>query len=295
MTGKHPVLNFVPDPPGWKVNVPPESMVLYGSRLVLIVHGYNNDEDEAAHSYDILFESLRELVPNPDVLRSVWEVYWPGYVNISGKKRTALSAFSYPAQVRKAVRIGRALGSFLNSVAVGRESMEVLFVAHSLGCRVVLETIRNLSTANVSVKAICLMAAAVPVTHVSSAGALRPAADAAEKRYILHSPADTVLKRYFRAGQLGDSWSEAVGRFGNPRSYWDVRLSNNVNTGLDHGEYYTGKPKRDALGPSRTHPIISRLLGRPLPMYPRSNDPYTVTWTPPENLIGENKIRSNRI
>jgi hypothetical protein len=296
VTGKHPALNFVRDGMGFRTSVAARDVVLRGSRLVLVVHGYNNNEDEASKSYDVLFEILGTLVPSPEVLRSIWEVYWPGYVRVGAKKRTLLSALSYPMQVRKAVRIGRALARFLSSVAFDRQPMDVLFIAHSLGCRVVLEAIRGLSEdSGISVKAICLMAAAVPVAHVSASGSLRHAADTAEKRYILHSPADRVLRRYFRAGQLGDRSSEAVGRFGNPRSFWDLRLTNVQDTGLDHGDYYSGVPKADPLGASRTAPMIGRLLGRSLPMYIRYNDPYVVKWDIPSNMIGANRIPSRTI
>ena len=34
-----------------------------------------------------------------------------------------------------------------------------------------------------------------------------------------------------------------------------------INTGLDHGEYYTGRSKRSPLGPNRTAPTIGRMFG----------------------------------
>ncbi len=261
MTGKNPVLNFVRAATGWKPCIAAEDLVLRGSRLVLVVHGYNNDEDEASKSYAVLFELLQKMVPNQDVLRSIWEVYWPGYVTVGAKKRTLLSALSYPAQVRKAVLIGRALARFLSSVAVDRAPVEVLFIAHSLGCRVVLETLRDLSdNADISVKAICLMAAAVPVAHIIPNGRLRRAADAAEKRYILHSPADTVLRRYFRAGQLGDHSSQAVGRFGN---FWILLLLTPKKPGKDGGDYYdVSSPTTTMCPPGPSAPAPG--AGRPL-------------------------------
>ena len=160
---------------------------------------------------------------------------------------------------------------------------DVLFIAHSLGCRIVLETIQHLSgRRRLNVPGICLMAAAVPTFMVSAGGSLRTAAEYADKRYILHSAADRVLRWAFRPGQFfatGRTWPEAVGRFGNPKSFWDRRYENVVETGLDHGEYYTGRSKRFPLDRSRTASTIARMFGRPLPMYPKENDPYVVDWS----------------
>jgi pimeloyl-ACP methyl ester carboxylesterase len=188
--------------------------------------------------------------------------------------------------VLKTPHVAKALADHLRAVP---DLREVLFIAHSLGCRVVVETLELLrqpaaSGKNLSVPAICLMAAAVPVSSVTAGAPLEVAAKSALKHYILYSPADHVLKWFFRPGQffaLGNQWTQAVGRFGKPESCWTNNWQNIVNTGLNHGEYYAGRPTLSIFSPSRTAPTLARMFGRALPHYLLEQDLYVVAWPDP--------------
>ena len=162
----------------------------------------------------------------------VWEVYWPGYWPIKPLSVKEISWSSYPARVRDAPHVGRALARYLDEInSQSPRVRDVLFIAHSLGCRIVLETIEHLRIGNrLEVPGVCLMAAAVPTFMVSVGGSLRGAAEYAGKAYVLHSPADRVLRWAFRPGEflatVRTSPLEAVGRFGNPKILWDRRHGN---------------------------------------------------------------------
>jgi len=266
----------------WSVEPVAHSMAITGYRLVIIIHGYNNREVAASKSYEAFYKELLEFLPGYE-FNHVWEVYWPGYWQVKPFDIEELSWSSYSFKVPDTPHIGQALADYLNEINSGGQRVrDVLFIAHSLGCRIVLETTRGLSErGGLNVAGICLMAAAVPTSMVSSTGSLRAGAEYADKRYILYSTADSVLRWAFRPGQFFAALGtpEAVGRFGNPKSFWDRRHENVVNTGLDHGEYYTGRPKRSPLARSRTSSTVARMFGCSLPMYPRESDPYVVDWS----------------
>jgi pimeloyl-ACP methyl ester carboxylesterase len=261
-------------------------MVIRENRIVLIVHGYNNDQREAADSYNDFYNELNQLLDNYQ-LQHIWEVYWPGFYPVRPSKIEPLSAASYPAQVLRAPHVAKALADHILAL---NGIKEVLFIAHSLGCRIVLETLNHLAHAaadgkKIAVPGICLMAAAVPYTSLEAGGTLEPAAKYTNKYYVLFSPADHVLRWLFRPGQFlarGNAWSEAVGRWGKPRTCWKNESYNVVNTQLDHGDYYRGRPAL-GVGPNRTAPTLARMFGRSLARYLEEYDPYAVNWEGPSS------------
>jgi hypothetical protein len=279
----------------WITSPHPSRMVVRGHRATLIVHGYNNDPEDAGKSYSAFYRELDGLLHSYQV-DHLWEVYWPGYVPVKPRKiQSAVTSLTYAHQVLKAPDVGKALADHIVAVPGLRE---VQFIAHSLGCRVVLETLKHLRNAaagghQISITAICLMAAAVPVGSVDSGASLESAAKFAAKHYILYSPADRVLKWFFRPGQFfapANQWSQAVGRFGRPESCWTNKWQNVVNTGLDHGEYYSGRSAL-SIGPSRTAPSLARMFGHPLPRYLIEQDPYIVNWPElPSSVLREHTL-----
>ena len=244
-------------------------------RIVLLVHGYNNDKADADHSYAALLANVTADVGA--AAENIWRFYWPSYVErltgrivddptsvASGRgaagteSNALLSMPTYPLQVLKAREVGAALGRYLRGVhATEALATEIIFVAHSLGCRVVLEALRELLDGRVPdaeshrVPGVCLMAAAVPTFMVDGNARLGAAAMVPRASYVLHSRADMVLRFTFPSGQgaasallkiaspaAADSegvFPEAVGRHGNPSTSWLRR----GDTGLGHSGYWT--------------------------------------------------------
>ena len=246
---------------------------------MLLVHGYNNDKDEAEKSYRALMEN------SPDGRESladqVWWFFWPSYVErLTGmlatmrrrrwfqRARHREQCGVVDADLRLAGAEGpRGRGARWARTVRGLERREgvpteVVFVAHSLGCRVVLEALRELLDGSSEenerdrVPCVCLMAAAVPTFMIDEGERLERAAALPQASYVLHSRSDAVLQWAFRGGQgaasllvtLGftgaledteraDSegvYPEAVGRNGRPRSVWLRR----ADTGLGHSGYW---------------------------------------------------------
>jgi pimeloyl-ACP methyl ester carboxylesterase len=229
-----------------------------GRPLILLVHGYNNDPRDAAESYFAMrcnLDNLLRLNQAGKALRKefqsrMWELYWPGYMPLSrrgsGRQRTtyerAPSSLSYSLEVRKARSwVADGLKRYLTRCAPS----EVFFIAHSLGCRVVLETVNRLATSlasRIQLTGFLLMAGAVPVNMLDNGGLLGPSAKEAHRRYCLHSWRDGVLKLAFPPGQVlsgevpppPNVWPVATGLSGGPRLLWDLH----ANTQLNHGGYW---------------------------------------------------------
>ena len=205
------------------------------SRLVVLIHGYNNTQPSASESYAAF---LRNVARAAGGIR-FWTVapfFWPG-----DKPWGALRGLSYPAEIGTARLAARELRLFLAALrGPGGAPVEIAFVTHSLGGRLLLELLDEARGArpSLTVSLACLMAPAVPVDRVERGGVLRAAAETAGRAIVFHSEQDSVLRWAFRLGQAaaGEGFSSrAVGRFGEPRrGLWSV----SVPTMHAHGAYW---------------------------------------------------------
>lgn len=244
-----------------RANHPPRAF----ARVLVLIHGYNNTEDDADASY-AAFDDVFD--PRARAFWPVAHFFWPG-----DKPWGALSRASYPMEIGAARDAARELATFLAALTGPHGTRpSVAFVAHSLGCRLLLELLHIATTSlqRLDVPVACLMAAAVPVTRVDVNGALRAAAQSPRRAIVMHSPDDAVLKWAFRLGQLaaGEGFaSRAVGRFGEPRrGLWAVSMP----TRHGHGDYWPSRDCADEvarqLGATPAREVAPRpLLRRRLP------------------------------
>lgn len=226
-------------------------------RILLLVHGFNNSEDRA-HAY---FREFQERLAaegfDPDSWGAVWEFYWPG--DEGGGKLMNLVA--YPEKVPVAPQAALQLYIFLNDCM--RKRQQIYIVAHSLGCRVVLETLLAIRERphyrGPKVLGVALLAAAVRVSDCRPGGPFQPLSRL-RREAVYFSRSDKALRPLaFGVGQLlAGEKGKAVGREGKPDDRWKP----DEDLGLDHGEYW-GSPEVAAR--------VSRLLGagpEPLPQLP---------------------------
>jgi hypothetical protein len=137
-------------------------------------------------------------------------VLWPG-------DSRWLPIVDYPIEGNEAIRSGQLLAAYL--AANFAEANSLSFASHSLGARVVLETVRRLPT-SFTLSTITLMAPAIDDTCLS--GEYQDAARRMGKVSVLASQRDEVLQWAFPAGNLaagivtrGDPyWCGALGRYG---------------------------------------------------------------------------------
>ncbi len=177
---------------------PQPSNALNKSSLVLLVHGYNNKLQAASDSYT-LFKGLQQN--SGSLNANILGIYWPG-ANWAGP-------LYYMQAVEQAQLVAPLLAADLVQAAKQRGYLYVDFVAHSLGCRLVLEVVKNLlaiksregSLSGLSVGKIVFMAGAVPVKYLEDINNLQQALKYFAGTMSLYSEADIVLKFAFPAGQ----------------------------------------------------------------------------------------------
>lgn len=245
---------------------------LLSSRLILLIHGYNNTESEAIDSYT-------EFVKNSG-LRGVSVVgqscgfLWPG-----DKQWGPLSALSYPFELVPAEESAARLHEYLLEQTVpGNWPLEIILICHSLGNRVGFELLDQYFKAGLPHKLVyrggCFMAAAVPVAMVDEGGELNAAAHSVINSEVLYSKNDRVLHFAFPLGETiaGEGFlPRAVGRYGDPDAgLWSQRVDMGVFN-YNHGDYWKRRESAGAvkkfLGVATEHVIPAmRIEANTLPV-----------------------------
>jgi len=223
------------------------------NEVFVLVHGFNNHYGEACNSYHgFCVRQYRLAFPPllPPALEKMFaELFWPG--DAAWGLFDLLDFLVYPAAVGTAKAAAPRLARYLRGMPSLRT---VHFIAHSLGCRLVLETVDELRRGGgPRVGKVCLMAAAVPVYKVESGGALAEAMGHAEKVCILHSDDDVILRDAFPPGQTVAEGNEgffpkALGLHG-LRPGMNSQIDSKKIDGAHHGDYWghsTRKPASDA-------------------------------------------------
>lgn len=215
---------------------------------VVLVHGFNNNDGEAAAAYDGF--RLRQLENYPgvgliDLNRRLGDAFWTGDADWGWFDFVDFAVYSNA--VGNARRTAAELRALLLSMP---NLLELDLVGHSLGCRLILETL-DLFRKNGDgprIRRVCLMAAAVPMEMLEPNGRyhdlLTELSIGGTRILILHSKQDTVLHYAFFAGQAmagpDERSSRPLGREGpNPMvpgfrgTVDDMEMG-----GAKHGDYW---------------------------------------------------------
>jgi pimeloyl-ACP methyl ester carboxylesterase len=229
--------------------------------MLILVHGYANPEARARKSYDTLVSRLRRSWPDQR-LPEVWYFYWPGDLVAPG-----ISQVSFSLQIRRAEQAGKLLAEWLYRRRADDLSPEAILVAHSLGCRLVLEALALLDartkdsrSRHTHVARTCLMAAAVPVSLCQQGKLLGTRRDG-RNELVLWSNRDVVLTWLFPIGEaagLDRLARRSVGSTGQPEDRW--QQPRRPSTGLGHGDYYGDQ--------GTAHDIAGQLLRWRVPREP---------------------------
>lgn len=180
-------------------------------QLTFLLHGFAVNEREGRIALRNFGERVRAELPLLD--GDVVALLWPG--------DDRLSPISYSVEERDADQTAKLLGDLI-ALSL-RPAVPVNFVAHSLGCRVVLETMRRLRVHGLSSDQVVLMAGAVDADALARGTRYRDAVSSARRVSVLSSRRDNVLKFAFPVGDFlaallfGGETSRALGSVG-PRS-----------------------------------------------------------------------------
>ncbi len=215
---------------------------------LVLVHGFNNTDSEAAVAYLGFRVRQQEIFGTPDPTafdRRFGDTYWPGdadWWSFFDK----VDFLIYPSAVHTAVKAAQELVKLLWRLP---NLERVDFIGHSLGSRVTLETLLLLRTRTLPrIGRVVLMAAAVPSEMLEYRGKfhgllMELAAEGTTIR-VLHSKQDSVLHYAFPPGQSlaggKEASDRALGRFG-PSPFmpgFNVTLTDREIAGASHGDYW---------------------------------------------------------
>lgn len=202
-----------------------------------MVHGFNVDRADGTAELTALGANLPAVGSGAAVA-----VLWPG--------DSSIGPLSYPFETSKADDSAVELATFIGDNL--QPGTAISFIGHSLGCRVVMETVRQLFMKGIPVSQVCLMAAAVDNDSLGSAVEYFGAAQFADRVGVLYSPSDKVLEFAYPLGNLLSAfihWTEttdaALGYTG-PRPSGSPPGAPPVEVqgvgipsgdGVDHGDY----------------------------------------------------------
>jgi Alpha/beta hydrolase of unknown function (DUF900) len=194
-------------------------------------------------------------------------VLWPG-------DSRWLPFVDYPLEGNEAIRSGRILADYLRRRFAGVNSLS--FTSHSLGARIMLEAIRNLS-GTFKLKTLTIMAGAIDDNCLVNE--YRDAVQQVEKVSVLASSCDEVLKWAFPAGNpfagfvtRGEPyWHGALGRYGPYPADQPSNLNQTPNVpdiwNFGHGSYINCNGPLPAPGQSGSYtpPVVVPPQGTNLP------------------------------
>lgn len=220
------------------------SVLTTGRPIVFFVHGFNNDLGAASAAYSRFLPLLG------DVSAQVIGVYWPGDSWAGGA--------NYMQALERVPAIARRFAQLLYSSALGSGRLDVSFVCHSLGGRLVLETLRELSALvkrqplpSLVVHRVAFMAGAIPTSRLDRRQALNVALRALGARSMsVYSEADRVLHYAFPMGESlagAAFFPTALGRrrWGGADAV-QPELSQVENPRADHSDYWGGSTRNGA-------------------------------------------------
>ena len=213
--------------------------------LVLLIHGYNNDEQAAKEAYEGFHARQRDLDSDAHYGdgRTFVEVYWPGDAAWG-----FASFLFYMGSIQRAIRTAEHLAGYLAKHI--RNAVRIDIVAHSMGCRLGTELLRALQDlpAAPQIMRIVFLAGAVPTFMLekrSPPRRLRPSYERVlrDGARSLYSGSDLVLAFAFPAGQSLAPGDEGFLPAALGHAMWTdvtvpVNLGQDENPKAGHGDYW---------------------------------------------------------
>lgn len=234
------------------------------TRIILLVHGYNVNRRDGQAALKQLADALTR---SADVAHVV--VTWPG-------DSWAMAA-GYPLEGNDADDSARELVRFVDRVL--QDGVQLSFVSHSMGGRVVMETIKRLPPGRFAVSQVCVMAAAIDDFSLAWHAAYLAAVGNSGRVTVLASQSDKVLRFAYPSGDFLQSflffWKDASGKalgLRGPRGKDGVAVPANVLhvqipdvAKVNHGDYISANPRPKHVAAAKF--ADAALAGEPNPAY----------------------------
>jgi pimeloyl-ACP methyl ester carboxylesterase len=218
---------------------------VHGKDVLIGTHGFNVNRQDGIECLSY-WESLLTLAPLPGAFVGL---LWPG-------DSESFHALSYPVEPKNATAAGNMIASFVDKNFGNAASISL--VSHSLGARVVLQTISQMKR---QVRRTILMAGAVGDTCLTGEFSAVPAK--VETISVLASKEDEVLRWAFPIGDFAAEiidhdhpwWESALGRFGPSTPPMHYQPPCEIPEGWDygHGNYLQTQPPAPTTIPPDTN------------------------------------------
>lgn len=199
-------------------------------KVLLLIHGYNNEEDDVVRAYNIIEGNVKSLLRNGNgtpLYDIIIGYTWPG----------GDDPLDYFAAKRRASAVSPRVNRWID--AMKREGATIDIMGHSMGCRVSLLALQGKLSLPKMVRNCFLTAAAVDNESIEKGEEYFASASACEKVYVFHSKKDEVLNISYRTAEL----DEALGCSGpeNPADIIEnspnVKVINCKHVVFQHGGY----------------------------------------------------------
>jgi esterase/lipase superfamily enzyme len=198
-----------------------------GKKLLLLIHGYNNDEGAIRNSYNIIENMMTShgLLGPGTPYDMIVGYAWPG----------GDLALSYAFAKKRAEKAAPRVQKMFLSIAANASALDVN--THSLGARVALQALKGVP--GKPMRGLYLLAPAVDDESIENGEKFYSSTQACQKAYVFHSKFDPVLRDWF---VLGD-FDQALGANGpeDPASIINhsanVRIVNCKNVIKSHSGY----------------------------------------------------------
>jgi hypothetical protein len=218
-----------------------EDDLRHEAKITFLVHGFNVNREEGRNSLLQLATLLPAAADGAIVI-----VLWPG--------DHWVGPINYPFEGNDADDSASEMTRFIDRVVT--PGSELHFISHSLGARVVLETVKALQDGRYKLGQVCLMAAAIDDFSLADSAEYRSPTTRSQRVTVLASHEDLVLRLAYPLGDLLQAffffWKDEVGlalgyhgprpagENSIPEQVYHVQIPDARNAG--HGDYLPGQP-----------------------------------------------------
>lgn len=258
----------------------PKGKLLKSDVVTLFVHGFNVDRLDAINAYAKMSQRL-----DPHVKESAFHIYWPG----DRFENSIFSALAFSWMLQKSIQSADLIANLFRPITHAQKPIKLRIVAHSLGCRLVLEFVHRIKQSiqqadglgHIEFELLVLMAAAVQRYKLEPGQTFDMATHGAKTTLIFWSRKDRVLQFAFplgmRAAEMeitGAFKGGAVGRGRYTPRKFDHKKIDNIQRPNGHSDYWGDKAVaariNDELAPGRTKvqgriPVEHTIIGRAEP------------------------------
>lgn len=168
---------------------------LAGKRILLLVHGYNNEQDEVYDAYSVIEAKTHEHLQAEYYL--VIGYSWPG----------GDQGLEWWASKKRANAVARRFRFLIENLSANVQLLDVM--SHSLGARVVLKALKQ-TTADKLIRNYLCTAPAVDNEVLEKGEEFFSSVNKIEALYVFHSKRDGVLASAYRLAEFDN----ALGLYG---------------------------------------------------------------------------------